>query len=454
MSILNRWIGKCRGVGYTCIMESRKAEPTIQFRRRWLVGLVALFVVLQIVTPSRTWIILILSLGGTLAAGYYWARQMAGQVTLTRKQRYDWVHVGDLLEERFTLYNNSALPVVWVEIDDHSDLPGYAARSVRSVESQQILEWRTEGICHRRGLYTLGPWQAHTSDPFGLFLVTFDYPETHSILIYPPVVHLPPLPLPKGAATGTGRASRRTLDVTINAAGIRQYAQGDGLNRIHWPTTARLDRLMVKTFDLEPSGDVWILLDLDASVQVGDGEESTEEYGVILAASLADKTLHENRAVGLAAYGRHTASSDSEPLPTLAMPQKGMAQQWRILQALAQVRAGGAWPLSRVLAEMDKNLGRGMALTIITPSCDPAWVAGLVAPMRRGITPAVLLLDPVSFGGTGNVGAVRGLLAQLGVPSHVIAKGMPFKPVAEHRRIGRPEYRVLAGTGRVIAVEQ
>ena len=435
-------------------MEIRKAEPIVQFRRRWLAGLVALFVMLQIVTPSRVWIVLILSLGGTLAAGYYWARQMAENVTLTREQRYDWVHVGDLLEERFVLSNDSFLPIIWVEVDDHSDLPGYSARSVRSAGAYQTLEWRTEGICHRRGLFTLGPWQAHISDPFGLFLVTLDYPRTRSILIYPPVVRLPPLPLPKGTATGSGRTSRRALDVTTDAASVRQYVQGDSLNRIHWPMTAHQDRLMAKTFDLEPSGDLWILLDLDAVVQAGDGEESTEEYGVILAASLADRTLRENRAVGLAAYGRHAASQGCEPQPTLAMPQKGMAQQWRILQALAAVRAGGAWPLARVLGEMDRNLGRGMALAIITPSCDPAWIAGLVPPMRRGVAPAVLLLDPVSFGGKGNTGAVGELLAQLGVPSHVIARGMPFKPIVEHRRIGRPEYRVLPGTGRVIAVER
>ncbi len=316
MSILNRWIGKRVRVWYTWAMEIRKAEPIIQFRRRWLVGLVALFVVLQIITPSRAWIALILSLGGTLAAGYYWARQMAGNVTLTREQHYNWVHVGDLLEERFTLINSSPLPVVWVEVDDRSDLPDYTARSVRSAGGHQTLEWRIEGICRRRGLFTLGPWQAHISDPFGLFLVTFDYPETRSILIYPPVVHLPTLPLPRGAATGTGRTSRRALDVTTNAAGVRQYAQGDSLNRIHWPTTARLDRLMVKTFDLEPSGDLWIVLDLDAAVQAGDGEESTEEYGVILAASLADKTLRENRAVGLAAYGRRRPSQTPMRIPS------------------------------------------------------------------------------------------------------------------------------------------
>ena len=215
-----------------------------------------------------------------------------------------------------------------------------------------------------------------------------------------------------------------------------------------------MNDFMVKTFDLEPSGDLWIVLDLDGAVQAGEGEESTEEYGVVLAASLSSRTLRENRAVGLVAYGTTSpATGEPEPMPILVMPQKGAAHQWRILHALATVRAGGNWPLERVLAEMNQNLGRGTTLAVITPSCDPDWIAGLLPPMRRGVTPTVILLDTVSFGGQGNVEAVTGLLADLGISSHVIAKGMPFRPIMEHKRIGRPEFKVLKGTGRVIAVE-
>lgn len=127
------------------------------------------------------------------------------------------------------------------------------------------------------------------------------------------------------------------------------------------------------------------------------------------------------------------------------------------------VRAGGNWPLERVLAEMDRNLGRGTTLAVITPSCDPGWVAGLLAPMRRGVAPVVVLLDAGSFhqGAALATGAVNGqqvgamvdLLADLGVPSHRIVQGMPFQRVTEHKRTGRPELKVLHGTGRVIAVE-
>jgi uncharacterized protein (DUF58 family) len=428
---------------------------TIQLNRPWLLALLAIPLFLQLVVPNRAWVALLIAFGGSLGLSYLWARQLAEKTNISRQQHYGWAHVGDLLEERFTVQNRSFFPALWLEIDDDSDLPGYTARSVRSVEGQQTIQWRTEGVCRQRGLFTLGPWKVQMSDPLGFFQVTVDFPEKQSILIYPPVVHLPTIQLPRGAATGTGRTSRRAMEVTTNAVGVRAYTPGDSLNRIHWRTTARTDTLMVKTFDLEPSGDLWIVLDLDASVQAGEGEESTEEYGVILASSLADRVLRQNRAVGLVAYG--TAGSqdvpDPTPLPTIVQPQKGQAQRWRILHALATVRVGGKWPLERALAEMDRNLGRGMTLAVITPSCTSAWVASLLPPMRRGVAPAILLLDPSSFGGTGNPDALTGLLADLGIPTHPITKGMPFTPIVKHKRSGRPEFKVLPGTGRVITVE-
>jgi uncharacterized protein (DUF58 family) len=434
----------------------------MRFTKRWIVAVLAIPFVLHIVVPSRAWLAVLVCIGGAVVLSYFWVRQLAKGLTLAREQYYGWVHVGDVLEERFTLRNDAFLPALWVEIDDQSDLPGYSARTVRSAGGKETIRWRTQGTCRQRGLFSLGPWQAKTSDPLGFFEVALDFSESQSILIYPPVIHLPTIQLPKGAATGTGRSSRRALEVTTNAAGVRAYAPGDSINRIHWATTAHRDSLMVKLFDLEPSGDLWIVLDLDAAVQAGEGEESTEEYGVILASSLADRVLRQNRAVGLVAYGTCALDDhpEPEPMPIVVQPQKGKAHQWRILHALATVRAGGKWPLERVLAEMDRNLGRGMTLVVITPSCEPGWLAGLLPPMRRGIAPAVLLLDAESFKEPDSrdaderpTAAFSGLLADLGVPTHHISKGMPFNPIVEYKRTGPPELRVLPGTGRVIVAD-
>jgi uncharacterized protein (DUF58 family) len=235
------------------------------------------------------------------------------------------------------------------------------------------------------------------------------------------------------------------VDLTLNVSTVRSYAPGDPLRRIHWPSSAHHDTLMSKTFDAEVSGDLWIVLDLDAGVQAGEGEESTEEYGVILAASLADRMLRQNRAVGLVAYGARDA---------YLVPGRGEGQLWRVLRALALVQAGEQRPLDTVLTEMRAVLGRRTTAAVITSSGDPAWVEALWPLLRQGVTPMAILLDPASFGGQGDLSVVRSMLAGLGIPAHVIYQGHPFRLSPRTRREeGAWEFRTTA-TGRVVVVRR
>ena len=117
-------LGRTRQVWYTDHMNAEESKTAIRPRHRWVIPLIVIPLVLQFVLPSRTWIVLFVTLGGAVGIAYFWARQLADKVTLTRQQHYGWIHVGDLLEERFMLHNRSFLPLMWLEIDDQSDLPG------------------------------------------------------------------------------------------------------------------------------------------------------------------------------------------------------------------------------------------------------------------------------------------------------------------------------------------
>jgi uncharacterized protein (DUF58 family) len=258
-------------------------------------------------------------------------------------------------------------------------------------------------------------------------------------------MELPPVVLPRGVATGRVVARRSAANETLNVSATRRYAPGDPLRRIHWPSSARHDVLISKTFDTEVSGDLWIVLDLDAGVQAGEGEESTEEYGVILAASLAERMLRQNRAVGLVAHGTRDA---------YLVPGRGEGQLYRLLRTLALVQAGESSPLAAVLTEMRAVLGRQTTVVVITPSGDPAWVEALSPLLRLGVAPTAILLDPASFGGQGALSPVRGMLAGLGIPAHVIAQGYPFRLSPRTRRQGGTwEFKTTA-TGRVIVTQR
>src|SRR5439155_21655556 len=113
--------------------------------------------------------------------------------------------------------------------------------------------------------------------------------------------------------------------VRARAAGVRASPPADPSSRSHWATTPQLRYLMVKEFELDPFSDVWVILDLDRQAHHGSGPDSTEEYSVTVAASLARHFLMQNRSVGLLAQ--------KEVLP----PDRGIRQLTKVLELLAVV---------------------------------------------------------------------------------------------------------------------
>ena len=98
------------------------------------IAIVSVLVVLQIFAPAPALGYVLAVIIGAVAVSYYWARQMTEKVSLERERRYGWAQVGDVIEERFTLRNESSLPVLWAEIEDRSTLPGYTASRVTGVD--------------------------------------------------------------------------------------------------------------------------------------------------------------------------------------------------------------------------------------------------------------------------------------------------------------------------------
>ncbi len=418
---------------------------------RALPFLVGLLLVLQIVTPYRGWVILLVGLGGAWAISALWLRYLAQNLELLREMRFGWAQVGDRLVERFTLTNHSRLPALWVEIEDHSTLPDYAASRGTGVGGDSFIRWHRESYCRRRGLFYLGPTALTTGDPFGIYSVTVEYPQSMPLLVLPPILPLPQIQVAPGGRAGEGRPRAHVLDRTVSAASVREYVPGDSQRWIHWKTSARRDGLFVRSFDGTPAGDWWILLDMNREVQVGEGEDSTEELGVILAASLADRGIRARRAVGLMAHGDELVW-----LP----PQEGEGQRWEILRALALARPGDR-PLGALLDRVRPVLSARSSVIIITPSVSSRWVEDLLPLMRRGVIPTVLLLDPYSFGvpepgviaDENRARSLETLLAQAGITCYTISRDLLDHPELQQGEAGHWEWRVL-GTGKAVPVRK
>ena len=353
---------------------------------------------------------------------WLWARYSLSRLVFRRTAASSRVQVGETFDERLMLDNLSVMPKLWVQVADGSTLPGHRAGYVATIGGRKRVSWRARTVCRRRGRFQLGPVTATSGDPYGLFRRRASLTTAHEILVLPRIVPISTFSLFSSGLPGRGRSSRRALHTTTNATTIRDYASGDALSRIHWRSSAHYNKLMVKEFDLDPAVDAWIFLDLHDTVQAGEGEESTEEYGVTIAASLATYLLRQDLSLGMIvnAERREFVSLD-----------RGDRQIERVLELLAVVTSGPGPELREALALDAIHFGRNSVAIVITPSTSRDWHDGVRHLQRRGVQVAVIGLNAASFENKPADEDTLALLEGAGVHVMRIKRGDPLSEMLE-----------------------
>jgi uncharacterized protein (DUF58 family) len=297
-------------------------------------------------------------------------------------------YVGDRMRVTYTLRNASRVPKPWLEVHNPTTLPGGLPGRALPLGGRAERSWLIRAPLTRRGHFRIEPLHIRTGDPFGFFEASATVGQGVSVVVYPRLEALPAWRLPPASLEGSHAAPERTLQTTPLATTVRPYAPGDSMNRIHWRSTARHGDIQVKEFDLEQTADAWIILDLQRSIQAGRGDDSTTEVAIRAAASIADKALTENRAVGMTVNAGRTAFLPAD---------RGGRQHQKIMQLLAAVEADSSSPLVETLIGSVARLRRGMTAVVITASSDPAWVRPLAALRTRGVACVVVALDGPAF---------------------------------------------------------
>ena len=421
------------------IIHSMKS--TVRLNTKIFLLILAIAFIMQLIDPSRVWMILLIGFGGSLLLCRWWVRGLQRSLTLSREIRFGWAQVGDRLEERFTITNPFLLPATCITIHDHSTLPDHHASVATGVDGSSTSQWKVSTRCTRRGVYTLGGTTLETSDPLGIYTLTMEDPTSSTLAVMPPIVTLPKFRILSSGWAGEGKTNPRSLEETINASHTREMTPNDPMRWIHWKSTARHDKYFVRQFEGTPAGDWWVLLDLAEATQLGSGMHSTEEHGVIFAASLASQGLNEEYPVGMAINGRE---------PAWLLPRRNESQLHTLLKALA-VAVPAPIPLQDYLSRVRQELGSHSSVLIVTTDADPAWTAHLLPLMWRGILPTVFLLDPRTYGGSADTKPITDALQRINVPCHMIPKAMLDKKEILPGQEGEWEWRI-SGTGKAVPV--
>lgn len=404
---------------------------------RWLLAVLLGFSLFGwAVTGSVVYVRLVYVFLLLLLSSYLWAVLALRGVQLRRSSRLRRLSVGDVFEEQFEIVNTTRQPCLWLEVENASPLPNAeGSRLLTGIGGRERRSYVARTWLTRRGAFALGPTILRSGDPFGLFLARKEVAAAETLVVLPMSVPIKTFPPPPGILPGGKAIRRKTMDVTPHASGVREYVPGDPMKRIHWPSTVRRGRFMVKEFEQDPQSDIWLFLDACAGAHLGQPVQEdltfkvdqwlqkrpqvklpcdTFEYAVSVAASLAQHFLQQQRAVGLAcAAGRLTIVS----------ADRGDRQIGKIMEMLAFLEPVGELSLLSLVQLQARLLPIGSGVILITSSTHPDLLLAVEDLQRRNLRPMVLLLAPETFGGQGDSRTLAEGLLGRDVPVATITYG-------------------------------
>jgi uncharacterized protein (DUF58 family) len=420
----------------------KNLEIDLRLRIKSLPIFLGLLLLLAIIFPFKGWWIALLAFGISFLFSTFSIHNLKKNLSIIRETRFEFAKVGDVIEDRIIVYNQGDFPTTWLEIIDHTNIPGSKNSIAPSVDPKNKYIWHKRHLCTRRGLYRLGPTMIHTSDLFGLYNLTIFNPSEANILITPPVVPLPQIEIASGGRTGDGRIDRSIIEQSVSVSTIRDYQPQDPLRYIHWPITAKRNKLSSRVFDNTPTGNWWIIQDMYSPIQCGAENNNTLEAGIILSASLAIKGLRNGKAVGLIA---------NDHQHTWITPQHASDQSMKIMRTLA-LSETGSQSLKDLLRKSLSLFKQKASLVIITPDISMEWWGSLVSLKAKGLIPTLLIFDINSYGVEGNIERVIKKLRNENIQTYVIKSEM-FKELTEVKENPLWEWRIL-GTGKAVPIKK
>ena len=313
---------------------------------------------------------------GAVAVGAILVSRTTPSVSVTRQLRPNLVHEGDQAGVTVQLTNTGTRTLRNVVLEDTVSNLGSARFAIGKLRRGQTVTATYQILCRPRGIYMVGPASIAVQDPLRMATSTFATEDGDRLIVYPSIEDLEGFPVVRG------------LDPTVHAARpefshqggedfftLREYQLGDDLRRVHWPSSAKRDRLMIRQLETPWQARALVMFDpRTASFETS----AAFERGVRGAASVTRHLMKLGFSADLWAGGTAVLGSETSPytaaMEVLAGVEPIEDLDIRSAAMLMRRRArGGALvlitgvPDQELLAAqrlLSKNYGRTLLMTV------------------------------------------------------------------------------------------
>ena len=202
---------------------------------------------------------------------------------------------------------------------------------------QQITRRHRVRLSHR-GAFDVGNVSLTAGDLLGISGNGIELHTPARILVYPRLLDTKDLPLPVSRLQGDLIVRRHLVTDPFLVNGIRGYQAGDAVKDIHWPATARMGTLQVKTHDYTADTRLLVIINAQMSEnqwgELMDYEQDLIERAISMAATLCLNVLQAGVAAGFAA----NMPLEDDEKPTVYLPERYNGRDEELLGAFARLR--------------------------------------------------------------------------------------------------------------------
>lgn len=291
--------------------------------------------------------------------GTLYVRRIAPRVGLDRTISPTQLHDGDRAIVEVVLVAGKPLHSAFVE--DVVQGLGAARFAADRVEAHDPMVARYEVLCRPRGVYRVGPAEVKVRDPFALAESGGTTGRIDRLVVYPTIEDLEGLPVVRGQDPNVN-----TSKASFSQTGgedfftLREYQVGDDLRRVHWPSSAKRDRLMIRQLETPWQSRALVLLD-----------PRLRSYGT--------PEAFEQAVRGAASAIRHLYRRGFSPTLWTGLKEGttvGTAAAYAVaMEELATVRTNREVDLRSFVGRMRRSGLSGGALVMVTGTPDDADVA-------------------------------------------------------------------------------
>ncbi|MCM0651087.1 DUF58 domain-containing protein [Clostridium swellfunianum] len=165
---------------------------------------------------------------------------------------------------------------------------------------------------HKRGTYLLKEIEVSIGDIFGFFsndTQIYDYLE---LLVYPKLVDLKNIQFATTSLYGDSIIKRWIYKDPLYIKGIREYSIEDRMKDIHWKSSLKMNKLMVKDYDYTSEMELVIIVDVQCGELYWQSIIPKDiERGISVGASVARQAIKEGIPTGMVTNSQLTYYGDS-----------------------------------------------------------------------------------------------------------------------------------------------